>query len=540
MYKSYYYLNRLALELNSLISGKKILNIFSQEKDRLILHLFKDEDIFLEISVNHSEPYINVRNRFSRAKKNTITFFDELLNATIISVLLASDDRIIKIVTESADLFFAIRGKYTNLFYTPGNSIRSFKHEDEEILSAFLVEFSEKEFINVFNLPDLELFAGKDINDIRTNLRFIGREIENEVNARKVGNENDADVLRSVLNDIASDNPAVFVDEISNEIHIGFSSLKLFSGFQKETFESIVIAFNHYLIKKYQLEEKHNKLKKINSFIDKELKKLSSKLNSLLTVIEKGSQEVEYNKIANLLLINLNIIKPGNSEIELDDIYDTNAPAKRIKIKLDSKLSPQKNADKYFEKARDNKINFEKSTRFYSDSKKEFDRLKSYQQSLLKNNTVEEINMIMKELKIKDDVKSHIDDDLSSKFKHYLIDNKYHVYVGKDSTNNDLLTTKFAKQNDFWFHTRSVSGSHVVLRIENTKEVIPKNILKKIASLAAYHSKAKTAGVVPVSYTLKKYVIKRKGMPVGQVSLLKEEVLLVKPEIPATCEYLTE
>ncbi|MDP2363753.1 MAG: NFACT RNA binding domain-containing protein, partial [Ignavibacteria bacterium] len=87
---------------------------------------------------------------------------------------------------------------------------------------------------------------------------------------------------------------------------------------------------------------------------------------------------------------------------------------------------------------------------------------------------------------------------------------------------------------------RSVSGSHLVLRVENTKEGIPKDVIKKAASLAAYHSKAKTAGVVPVAYTFKKYVVKRKGMPVGQVSLLKEEVLLVKPEIPESCEYLTE
>jgi len=103
-----------------------------------------------------------------------------------------------------------------------------------------------------------------------------------------------------------------------------------------------------------------------------------------------------------------------------------------------------------------------------------------------------------------------------------------------------LLTTRFAKQNDFWFHARSVSGSHVVLRVENTKDVVPKSILKKVASLTAYHSKAKTAGVVPVSYTFKKYVIKRKGQPPGQVSLLKEEVLLVKPEIPGDADYLTE
>jgi len=146
----------------------------------------------------------------------------------------------------------------------------------------------------------------------------------------------------------------------------------------------------------------------------------------------------------------------------------------------------------------------------------------------------------MKELSIKDKVKDNLNDQVENKFKHYLLEKKYNVFVGKDSVNNDLLTTKFAKQNDFWFHARSVSGSHVVLRIENTKETVPKNVLKKTASLAAYHSKAKTAGLVPVSYTLKKYVVKRKGQPAGQVSLLKEQVLLVKPEIPSDADYLTE
>ncbi len=223
--------------------------------------------------------------------------------------------------------------------------------------------------------------------------------------------------------------------------------------------------------------------------------------------------------------------------MEIDDIYSSGS---KIKIKLDSKLSPQKNVDRYFEKSRDSKINFEKSSKLFFSAKNEFERLKPYQIRIEKNPSLEEINLIMKELKIKDDEKQTFNEDIESKFKHYLIDKKYHVFVGKDSVNNDLLTTRFAKQNDFWFHARSVSGSHVVLRTENTKDVIPKTILKKVASLAAYHSKAKTAGVVPVSYTLKKYVFKRKGQPAGQVSLLKEEVLLVKPEIPVDSEYLTE
>ena len=211
-----------------------------------------------------------------------------------------------------------------------------------------------------------------------------------------------------------------------------------------------------------------------------------------------------------------------------------------IKIKLDDKLSPQKNADRFFEKAKDSKIHYGKSIKIYRNSTIEFEKLKSIQNELQKEINEERIGEIMKELKIKPDESRIINDNTEIKFKHYLVDGKYHVFVGKDSQNNDLLTTRFAKQNDFWFHARSVSGSHVVLRVENLKEAIPKSILKKAASLAAYHSKAKTAGLVPVSYTYKKYVIKRKGMPIGQVSLLKEETLIVKPEIPSGCDYLSD
>ena len=45
--------------------------------------------------------------------------------------------------------------------------------------------------------------------------------------------------------------------------------------------------------------------------------------------------------------------------------------------------------------------------------------------------------------------------------------------------------------------------------------------------------------MVPVSYVLKKYVVKKKGMEPGKVALMKEEVLIVKPEIPAGCEYVS-
>ena len=117
----------------------------------------------------------------------------------------------------------------------------------------------------------------------------------------------------------------------------------------------------------------------------------------------------------------------------------------------------------------------------------------------------ESLLQIKKELKMKSEQSLSVD----TKENPYIgisLACKYHIYVGKDSKNNDG-SQLFAKQNDFWFHARSVSGSHVVLRVENTKEVIPKNILQKTASLAAFYSKAKLLNRT-VTYTLKNMLIK--------------------------------
>jgi predicted ribosome quality control (RQC) complex YloA/Tae2 family protein len=64
--------------------------------------------------------------------------------------------------------------------------------------------------------------------------------------------------------------------------------------------------------------------------------------------------------------------------------------------------------------------------------------------------------------------------------------------------------------------------------------------MNKTASVAAFYSKAKTSKLVPVTYTLKKYVVKNARHEPGQVTVTKEKVLLVKPEIPSGCEMVTD
>lgn len=535
MYKSYYFLNRYILDLKKKIVGCRIVSVFSQERERLVFHLTNEEDNYLEISATPSQPYILLRNKYYRAKKNTIDFFQELNNSVISDLLIASDDRVILINTSNGEVYFAIRGQQTNIIYNNRNNTEAFLKIKPEILARVKTDLLSKEYLNFFNSIDKDVIKDKSIDEIRKSMPFVGKEISDEVKLRGNPNLSDSETLIETLNHIKLEKPVLYMDKVTGSYSIGFDKMKIFSGLEKEYNNNLISAFNLFFAKKSYYDEKAAKLRLIRNYLEKELKRITAKLNNLKVVIDKGNNEEELNKIANLLLININKINQGDEKIELCDIYHT---GKNIIVKLDSKLSPNQNVNRYFDKARDVKINYEKSINIYTETEKYFYKLKEIEEKFKNINEISELDEIMSELKIKASDEKKEKDDLNQKFKHYIIDGKYNVYVGKDSTNNDLLTTKFAKQNDFWFHARSVSGSHVVLRVENTKEAVPKGVLKKVAALAAFHSKAKTSGLAPVSFTLKKYVIKRKGMPVGQVSLTKEEVLLVKPEIPVNCEFI--
>jgi predicted ribosome quality control (RQC) complex YloA/Tae2 family protein len=537
MIRNYFYLNRYSIEINDILSGTKISQVFSQEKGKLVIASnFDKKEYFIEFSVIPGQSFINLRERYSRAKKNTIDFFSNSVGEKIKSVKIADDDRIIKIECSRSEFFFTIRGKYTNLFYLgEDDNFKAFKNLDEDKLAEIKKEFYTKNFTTDFNVPDLSLASSANyLSDIKKKFPVIGAEIIKEVKART--NDEYQTELKNVLTEIKNTPSTLFIDEDSGEVNIGFESFRSMPSTKKEEFDNIISAQNYFFSKKQYLERKNRELKLITKHLDKELKKLSNKLNSLQGVIEKGSREDEYNKLGNLLLVNLNLLKSGTEEIEVEDIYEN----KKIKIKLNSKLSPKKNIDYWFDKSKADKIGFEKSVELMKKVKVNYEKLKKIEDDLVNIDSLKELYNIIKDLKIKRQGMKSEKEDIKIKFKHYVIDDKYHIYVGKDSKNNDLLTTRFAKQNDYWFHARSVSGSHVVLRIENTKEAIPKNVLKRTAALAAYHSKAKTAGVVPVAFTFKKYVVKKKGFPIGTVHLLKEDVLLVKPEIPKGCEFIMD
>ncbi len=105
------------------------------------------------------------------------------------------------------------------------------------------------------------------------------------------------------------------------------------------------------------------------------------------------------------------------------------------------------------------------------------------------------------------------------------------VLAGKTDLDNDILSLKTAGPNDWWFHVRGMPGSHVLL-VGNTDEAPSNELLRQAAAIAAYHSKARDGGTVPVSVTLARYVSKPRGAKPGTVTIRKEIVLKVRPGIP--------
>jgi len=105
------------------------------------------------------------------------------------------------------------------------------------------------------------------------------------------------------------------------------------------------------------------------------------------------------------------------------------------------------------------------------------------------------------------------------------------ILVGKSSKDNDVLTLKVARSEDFWLHVAGYGGSHVVLRNPEKLPAAPKQSLLEAAQLAAYFSQARNAPKVEVHYTQKKFVSKPKGAKPGLVRLKEYKSLSARPQL---------
>jgi predicted ribosome quality control (RQC) complex YloA/Tae2 family protein len=122
-----------------------------------------------------------------------------------------------------------------------------------------------------------------------------------------------------------------------------------------------------------------------------------------------------------------------------------------------------------------------------------------------------------------------------ARLREYLLPGGFRVLVGRTDLDNDRLSLRIARPDDHWFHVRGMPGSHVVLSSPEGQEP-DRETLRKAAAIAAYYSKARAGGVVPVSCTRAKNVTKPRGAKPGTVQIRREVVLKVRPGLEGAAE----
>lgn len=538
MINNYFFLMRFVKELRTELTGCRFLNAFSQEKNKLLLSFSKNnEEVFIEFHTGAQLPYLQVRDSFHRAKKNTRSFFEEYSNAELRRIQIAKFERILKLTFDNFSLYLLFRGKDSNALLVSDNGEKGiFKDFTNETFDKIIHELNGTEFADSFSFSN-ELSLSISIKEFKNRYPFFGKKIIAELLLRSEQEQKSFnDIVAEILSEIDNKGLGLFLNRETKEYSLlpeSFLNAKILE--EEKLFDNCREAIHEFLLVQMQFQLFQSLYKQTEKFLEKEFNYTSAKLEAIKKKMDEGSKESIYTEYANLLLISLSKISKGMNELEVENIYHDGTIDKII---LKENLSANENVNYYFSKAKSEKIFFIRAKTEIFQLSKRLEIASERQKQLSVISSLSELKLFTKALPLKNDVQKS--DAPKINFKQFLIDGTYKVYVGKDSKNNDLLTTKFAKQNDFWFHARSVSGSHVVLRVENTKEAVPKPILKKAAQLAAFYSKAKTAGIVPVSYALKKFVVKRKGMELGKVSMLREDTLLVKPEIPQGCEMITD
>jgi len=115
----------------------------------------------------------------------------------------------------------------------------------------------------------------------------------------------------------------------------------------------------------------------------------------------------------------------------------------------------------------------------------------------------------------------------------YELSEGWTVLAGRTDTDNDRLSLALADPDDWWFHAHGVPGSHVLLKAHPGQEP-SRAILKEAAAIAAFHSKARMAGTVPVVATQARHVSKPKEAKAGTVCIRKETIIKVRPAIPCS------
>ena len=325
--------------------------------------------------------------------------------------------------------------------------------------------------------------------------------------------------------------PCIIKENVTGKM-IDFSAIDI-KQYQSMAQITKTDSFSKALDDFYYLKDLHERMRQKSADLVKLLnnaaERASKKINILTRTLHDAENKELYKIKGELITSNLYRINDGDKELNTENYYDDMKP---IKIALDPSMSPSGNAQRYFKKYNKAKTAEKEAAKQLETARASLEYIESTLTAVENAENESDLNEIRAELVSEGYLKRRTvqKKKKESAPRHFISSDGFDIYVGKNNTQNDYVTTKLANTSDLWFHTKNIHGSHVIIKLGVNKDV-SRTAITEAAQLAAYYSKARESSQVPVDYTKIKNVKKPSGAKPGMVIYDGYNTIYVTPKL---------
>lgn len=300
-------------------------------------------------------------------------------------------------------------------------------------------------------------------------------------------------------------------------------------------------AVNDMVDEYYAAVEAREQFQQLRERLKNELRSEFDKLNSR---IGAASQHVKSDDLLNdmkrsgdLVLAHLSAIQPGQTELEIENLFSETG--EKLTIKLNPNLTPSQNAQWFYRQFSKSRNRQSAAKLAFEEAEKKQSIVDEQRQQLEAAKTIDELKalrelIIGRKPNTNIQQKPQVVDKKKSKQKMLSVTSSdgWTIYVGRNRHENDMLLSKLAQPNDIWLHNLGQGGAHVLIRVPASKQEPPLSTLKEAAHVAARLSKASSGSKVRVVYTQCKFVKKLGKDKPGQVRYENEKTLEIDTSEP--------
>ncbi len=540
MNATYYALHALTAEWQDLL-GARLIDAFTQQRNELTLAFEQPGGEVQRVQVGTKPIYLMRSEGYNRARRNTTTLFEKAHGLIVSGVRIADLDRFVFIDlrnesgTRMGTLHLVLFGGRANALWTRDDETvaEAFQHSAE--LETTALPLSRPARIPTSADELAERWKGDDpARALRRAWPLFDDLLASEALHRADFDTDAPDwpTLFATCQAIHADALAASSPGIlwRGEIAHALTLIELHQptpGLRLEPLPSVDRTMQIFTRRTLGQDRFSARYDKLHTRLKRASHQATRRVDQMLEALSQPSRADEHESAGHLLMAQLHRVAQGNESVEVDDLFDGGTRT----ISLDPALSPAANAERYYARARASRLSRASSEERFEQSHEEAERLSATLAELEAVETLEALDTF--EATHGEWVRESTSDAQAESLPYRVFDigSGYQAWVGKGAHQNDKLTLHHARPFDIWLHARGSPGSHVIVRVKGRDDAPPGVVMERAAALAAWYSKQRGSSLVPVIYSPRKHVRKPKGAPPGSVRVLREETLLVAPEV---------